>query len=304
MKLFKKISLAILIIFVGLITVKAQYKDYRVKNIVVVTRYPDIAKTSNPDILDTISFLYNYENGKLSQIIAEPKRKDNNLFPDNKKITFSYNKNIIVSKTLSGKLFKEYEFNNNNNLIRFFAAHDEYTMKYKDGKLASLKIDDQYDKLTNNYQYKYDKDNLIAIEEKSSLYTRLFNYENQLCTGNKWVFKDDTTDAKEQYRIERINGRLSKITFNRFERPKTNDPKVKSIETPISSTETIYDNESKIIKEIFRLYENNQWKIKNTYLIEYEKEVGNDSLLFLFNNWKINSFFGQRTYIDYFQLRY
>ncbi len=39
-------------------------------------------------------------------------------------------------------------------------------------------------------------------------------------------------------------------------------------------------------------------KIIDIYLIEYENEVGNDSMLFLMNNWEINTFFKQRTYDD------
>lgn len=289
--LIKPLVLILLIVTIPFICA-AQYQGHRVKTITEISVIHQFDK-ENTLLFDTVKYHFHYDNGKLTKIDGEAKA-NSYMHPNNRQITFNYEKNLITSVNAGGKVDKQFEFDKNNNLIRYVADGNEYSMKYEKGNLVYLFWKDLY----LNYKETFDA---IKYDQKNNLNTfagkRDFGwvgiYENEKCTGMKYVANDDTTRLLRKYRVTWNNGMITRVYHN--------DVMQKQI--LIDSIQ--YDNEGKIIKEEYFKLSGNGFERKKVYKIEYEAEAGNDSILYSFNNWPVNIFLKkQRTYEDLPVVRY
>lgn len=253
----------------------AQNKDFRVEKITQMT-------VNRDNSVDTIVQLFTYKDGLLNTIQLLQNENERELY------TYLYSKNNIKVQNKKGTVVQSYVLGTNGEVEEFVNNNcTKYTILYVNGKIKSIERLDKCDEIDEMNDFEYLESKLTKVKVYPKKYPQYpanyeFIYDNDMLSKLIWGNNIDTYD------IQWDNGQIASITSTELGKNAW-------------KREYIYDSNQNIAEEEYYAIINDVATLKETYVISYEKNTGNDNIIWSMYDWKINTLIQQRTYKNFVQ---
>ncbi len=238
----------------------AQNKDFRVEKITQMT-------VNRDNSVDTIVQLFTYKDGLLNTIQLLQNENERDLH------TYLYSKNNIKVQNKKGTVVQSYVLGTNGEVEEFVNNNcTKYTILYVNGKIKSIERLDKCDEIDEMNDFEYLESKLTKVKVYPKKYPQYpanyeFIYDNDMLSKLIWGNNIDTYD------ILWDNGQIASITSTELGKNAW-------------KREYIYDSNQNIAEEEYYAIINDVASLKETYVISYEKNTGNDNIIWSMYDWK------------------